>query len=484
MSIAASLSNALSGLTAASRAAQLVSSNVANSMTEGYARRELDLSARSACAGGGVQIDGINRVVDETILRDRRLADASLGQAKAEADFHSDLLGLLGEPNDPSSLTARVANLESALIEASSRPDSDVRLSAVLDTAQDLVSGLNNASDGIQRLRQDADASIASEVTRLNNTLEQISDVTALIQRSKASGQDFPGLLDQRQSLIDEIASIVPIRQITRQNDGVALYTANGALLLDIEPAKFAFSTTSPITADMTQESGALSQLTLNGQPVRTTGENGPIAGGRLAGLFAVRDELSVSAQGGLDALSADLVARFENPAIDATRAVDDPGLFTDNGALYDASTIIGLSSRLSVNSLVKPAEGGGLWRLRDGLGASAPGPVGDAALLAQLSDALAEFRTPVAGGYGGAARDFSSLAAALTSRVGESMVTGEREIAFSQTRRDTLRDSELSNGVDTDQEMQKLLLIEQAYAANARVIQTVDRLIQNLLEI
>jgi flagellar hook-associated protein 1 FlgK len=40
----------------------------------------------------------------------------------------------------------------------------------------------------------------------------------------------------------------------------------------------------------------------------------------------------------------------------------------------------------------------------------------------------------------------------------------------------------ELQGGVDTDQEMQKLLLIEQAFSANAKVVQTVDELINLLL--
>ena len=69
MSISATLSNALTGLTAASRAAQLVSSNVSNATTEGYARRELELSARAVTgAGDGVQIDGIRRVVDDELV--------------------------------------------------------------------------------------------------------------------------------------------------------------------------------------------------------------------------------------------------------------------------------------------------------------------------------------------------------------------------------------------------------------------------------
>ena len=42
----------------------------------------------------------------------------------------------------------------------------------------------------------------------------------------------------------------------------------------------------------------------------------------------------------------------------------------------------------------------------------------------------------------------------------------------------------ELEDGVDTDAELQRLLLIEQAYAANARMIETVDDMMQALLRI
>ena len=41
-----------------------------------------------------------------------------------------------------------------------------------------------------------------------------------------------------------------------------------------------------------------------------------------------------------------------------------------------------------------------------------------------------------------------------------------------------------MRDGVDTDDEVQRLLQIEQAYAANARVIQTVDDMIQTILGI
>jgi flagellar hook-associated protein 1 FlgK len=40
----------------------------------------------------------------------------------------------------------------------------------------------------------------------------------------------------------------------------------------------------------------------------------------------------------------------------------------------------------------------------------------------------------------------------------------------------------ELSEGVDTDAELQKLLLIEQAYTANARVMQIADEMLKTLI--
>ena len=76
MSISSAFSNATSGLTATSRLAEVVSSNIANAMTEGYARREVSLSART---GGGVSIDGVSRAVSDSLQQNLRLAGAAAG---------------------------------------------------------------------------------------------------------------------------------------------------------------------------------------------------------------------------------------------------------------------------------------------------------------------------------------------------------------------------------------------------------------------
>ena len=140
MSISGALANALTGLNAASRSAQIVSSNVSNALTEGYARRELELSSRQiGGAGAGVQIDGITRIVDETLLREKRLAAAAIGSADSAAKFHSSVFDLIGSPDQPFSLAAQVVEFESSLLEAASRPESEARLANVLATASSLA---------------------------------------------------------------------------------------------------------------------------------------------------------------------------------------------------------------------------------------------------------------------------------------------------------------------------------------------------------
>lgn len=483
MSISASLSNALSGLTAASRAAELVSSNVANAMTEGYARRELQLSPRfTGGMGAGVQVDGVTRVVDEVTLRERRLAEADADLARAGADFYRDLLLLVGEAGEEGSLTDIQASFEASLIEAVSRPESEARLADVVANAGALADKMAAIGTGIQDLREDADRTISAEVDRLNASLVQISDLNAEILRLRATDASYPDLLDRRQSLIDEISALVPIRQLPRDNGTVALYSMGGALLLDATPATFGFRSTAPITADMTTQSGALSALTINGEFVDVLGANAPLAGGRLAGLFEVRDDLAVGAQSNIDEVARDLVSRFEAPGPDPTLAPGDAGLFTDAGASLDPSDVTGLSFRLTVNPLADPAQGGALWRLRDGLGAAAPGPIGDGSILSGYVDAISAAVPPVGGSIGTAARSLSGFAASLTSAVGQSLSSRGSQMSFATARLDSLRNAEAALGVDTDQEMQKLLLIEQAYAANARVVQTVDELIETLI--
>lgn len=480
MSISTALSAALSGLTATSRRAEVVSSNVANASTPGYVRRELVLAARMVGdSGQGVATAGLRRDQDVFLLNDRRRAGAEAGGRGLIADALKRIEAAIGTPEDEDSVTARIAGVEKALIAASADPSSESRLAAVADAIGGLTRHMARATAVIQTQRSDADAKIAEQVRGLNGDLAKVQELNAQILAYDNSGRETAALMDQRQVIVDRIATVVPVREQLRKDGMVALYTPNGAALLEGTASTLRFEARGVITPDMTQTSAALFGLTVNGQAV-DTGARGPLAGGSLGALFRLRDETAPDVQGQLDALARDLVERLSG--IDPTQAAGAAGLLTDAGAAFDAANEVGLAGRLRLNAAADPAAGGGLWRLRDGLGAASAGPKGNADLLNGWRAALSAARQPVSGGFMSGERSATALAGDVLSRIATDRVTADGEAAYSGAMAAALEKLEADGGVDTDHELQDLMQIEQAYAANARVVKVVDEMLQQLL--
>ncbi|EPX82632.1 flagellar hook-associated protein FlgK [Salipiger mucosus] len=486
MSLSGALSNALSGLTANSRAATLISSNIANATTESYGRRVLSLSPRTAGSAGGVWIDGVQRQVDTGVLADRRLSDAQAGFAGDMQTFATRFADLLGESGEEGSLTARFTAFENALTSASSNTASTQRLQTVAHTARDFARTMNSLSGDVQQARVEADQSVARQVGTLNGALQQVRQLNSAIAETMVRNGDASSLMDERQRAIDTISDIVPLRTVERDNGGLALYAASGTVLLDSminsQPAEIGFTPTEPITADMTLTGGALSGLSINRQPINS-GNAGPLGGGTLGAQLQIRDRAAPDMQAVLDGLARDLVERFGPGGPDGTLTPGDPGLFTDAGAAFNPVDETGLAGRISLNSLVEP-DGAGLWRLRDGLGAATPGPVGDATLIGGYSDTLDALVAPASAALGTGARSFASHVADFHAAVSAARVRADGEVAYNTARHTALRELELSKGVDTDAELQTLMRVEQHYAANARVMTVVDDLMQTLLSI
>jgi flagellar hook-associated protein 1 FlgK len=252
--------------------------------------------------------------------------------------------------------------------------------------------------------------------------------------------------------------------------------------LLEGSAAVIGFTPVHTITPDMTQALGGLSGITINGRPYDTSGSASPILGGTLGALFAVRDELAVGAQGKLDAAARDLVERFQG--LDPTLAPGAAGLFTDAGGAFDPLNEVGLAGRLRLNPAADPAQGGALFRLRDGLGAATEGPPGNGTLLTALHAALTGTRPLSSTGFAAGNRSFAVLTSDILSDTSAQRLSAQSEQSFSAARLTALTDLEAQNGIDTDQEMQELLVIEKNYAANAKVIQAVADMIDTLIRL
>ncbi len=487
MSISNALNNAASGLASSGRLADTVSNNVANAMTPGFGRRVTELS--SVVLGGhgsGVRVVGTARTEDAFLTAQRRAMDAALGATATRSDAYARMLGAFGEPGASGALSTLATRLETTLMSATASPQSMAKLTDAMVAAGDVASAVNRIAEENVRLRTEADAEIGRQVVQVNTALHAIDAINKKIATLGPQGTDTNALKDQRDQLIDSISAIVPVRVVNREHDQVALYTAKGGLLLDGRVFELGFvGAPNVVTPDMTLGSplGGLTQdQGAVGGPVAISVGSGAglMDGGSLAALFDVRDRIVPEFDAEMDSYAADLIERFRDLMPAAALDAAGDGLFVDS---YPGP-ITGLAGRLAINAAVDPAQGGAVWRMRDGLNAAAPGPEGFGDYLQGLTDAMVLARPPVGFVSQNASAGSATIASEIASFFAGRAVRSDEDRAYLVAQQSALAESEANaTGVDTDAELQSLILIEQAYAANARVLSVIDTLMKLLLE-
>ncbi|EAP82914.1 flagellar hook-associated protein FlgK [Sulfitobacter sp. EE-36] len=469
MSLSGALNSATAGLHTTQGQSRIAADNVSNAMTPGYVRREAVLVTASGGQGGAV-ISEVRREVDATLQRMSRLENSRMTQYQSIQEGLTTYTAYLGQPGDGTSPADRFNDFQNSLTTLVNMPSSNGAQTSVALAAEDLVRSVKGAATTLSTTLNDVNMEIRYEVADLNTALYQLRDLNA-------SGSGFtPGSLEAAQfdekvdTILDQISGIVDTRIHRSSNGSISLYTVSGAALLE-----------GRVVQDVTfnPSDGTLMAGNQDITPFKD-GVRG-IQHGSLAGLSELKRETIPQFSQQLDEYARGLIQTFEDA--DASLAPGEAGLFTDNGNAFDPANITGLASRLQINSKISSTGDAEVWRIRDGLGATSPGAGSETvqinAFLAGLDTAMnaatgtgipaevtlrdfsAEMITSQAATRARAENDFNAAASAA-------------EVVMSARRN--------SEGVNIDDEMQQLLLIEQSYAANSRVLTAVSEMIDTLI--
>ena len=350
MSISAAISTALTGLKATQAGIELVSTNVANSGTVGYTRRELITSEN--VAGGrttGVKVLGAQRMLDTLLQKQMRLENGGAGYTSVKASYHTSLDAMFDAPGASGSLPGLVSSLSSSISALASNPASFSSRTTALSAASDLAASLNSLSGQVQTLRQTAEDSLSAGVSQANSLLQQITQVSSQMRASQQNAAS-PGLQDQRDNLIDQLSELMDIQVTPRENGVVSLSTTGGLLLFDGQQATtLTFDAKSPIgpqsayDVDPTQRRvGTITATNAQGGQTDVIA-SGTIRSGKLAALIELRDEVLPQAQTQLDALAAGLASAMSDktvPGTAATAPAGGTGFDVDLGALQNGNPI------------------------------------------------------------------------------------------------------------------------------------------------
>ncbi|MCH2326012.1 MAG: flagellar hook-associated protein FlgK, partial [Rhodospirillales bacterium] len=301
------LRTARSGLLVNQQTLDVVANNIANVNSEGYSRKIVNTETRVLNGvASGVQISEITRRVDEGLLKNIRIELAELNKFTVQDDFFARTQDLFGKPGENSSLSHLFENFTSALELLAVSPNRSLEQAEVVRQAQDVTFALQNMSETIQELRQQADVAIADTVTEMNKIVASIDQLNEDIIFNGSVGRDVTDLKDQRDQQIDRLSELVDIRFFFRSDDDVVVFTSGGRTLVDTIPPKITHSAASSVSASTTKNEGDFTGIFV-GTIVARNDITDELRGGQLKGLVDLRDDILANMQSQLDEFAAEM---------------------------------------------------------------------------------------------------------------------------------------------------------------------------------
>jgi flagellar hook-associated protein 1 FlgK len=495
MSLTSALNTAQSIFNNTGTQSSVVSNNIANSSNANYNRRTADLATTSA----GASVVQISRTQDSS-LQNQFLSSTSDDAAQEQLlTGLENIKSTMGGNDYETSPSTYLVALQQALQTYAGSPSSTTAAQGAVTAAQDVANSLNQSTQDVQGIRENADKQIGSDVDSLNGLLTQFQQANDAVMSASASqtgtsssaSTALSDALDQRDALLTQISQYVGITTSTRDNNDMAIYTTGGNVLFETIPRTVTFQPTAGYTPGSTGNAVYIDGVPLAaGQGPDTTGQ------GSLQALLQVRDTVAPGYQTQLDEMGRTLVSMFsETNSTDGTQA---PGLFTwsqSDGTPGDTPTdptvINGIAGTITVNPAVITSAGGDPNLLRDG-GINGSDYVVNTTGAAGFSDQLDGYVTamnadvdfdPASGiDTNSSILDFASNSIGWVEAQRSSASTAAENTSAALSRSSDAYSN--NTGVNLDEELSLLMDIEQSYKAGTKILNAVDEMLQSLLDV
>lgn len=494
MSLSVALQVAQSALAARQTETSAASRNIAGAQDPGYSRKSVVLSTNYSAGGqsGGVRVEGIARTTDAALYTSLLKSTSAGTSQEAVLEGLQRLEETIGDTALEMSPAARLGELKTAIQTFAADPNDTILAQDMLGSAKDMVRTLNSGSDLVQNVRADADKAIASSVAEINTLLGQLESLNSVIIRGTQAGSDVTDALDSRDQVLLALSEEIGIRTLPREDGDLVVYTDSGVTLFETTARTVSFAPTN--TFDPATVANA---VYIDGVPVAGPNSVMPVGSGRLHGLASLRDDVAVTYQSQLDEIARGLVEAFAESDQSGGGGPDQAGLFTWTGgpAVPTTATIsVGLASDIQINANVDPDLGGELDLLRDG-GISDPldpnydyNPADLAGYNGRLQDYIDAMDGPRVFDAGVELDPTDTLTGFAASSVSwlesrRQTATGDLEVQSVIVSR-TAESLSNTTGVNIDEEMTRLLDIERAYGAAAKLITAVDNMLDDLMAV
>ena len=301
----------ITGLNAAMGAVRTTQHNIANANTPGFHRQEVQLTANpptytgAGFFGNGVAVATVTRIYSQFLDNELMRSQGQQARYEVYSAYAGQIDRVLGDKD--SGLGSALSSFFGAVQEVANDPASMAAREAMLAAGRNLAGRMNNLGATLDGMLEGINDEMASIADQANTYLRRIADLGDRIAMQQAMGGNPPNdLMDQREQLTAELNKLVNVTVLRGGDGSYNLYLGGGQPLLVGNRPNLLGVTTNP-------HDSSLRELTLSVGGASVKLDDILIAGGRLGGLLALREDLLQPARQDLGRVAIGLAKAFND---------------------------------------------------------------------------------------------------------------------------------------------------------------------------
>nr|WP_066366959.1 flagellar hook-associated protein FlgK [Neobacillus fumarioli] len=442
--------------------------NIANANTNGYTRQRAEMQATPAIPypgmnaaagpaqlGTGVEVNKISRLREDYLDVQYRGQNKDLGYYEAKSDTYTKIEELFKEPSDTGIANA-MDQFWQGWEELSKSPDSSAARAVVRQRGVALTEAFQYANDSLNQMTSDINNVISVDVNNINSIAKQISDLNDQIARLVPNNYEPNDLYDKRDVLIDQLSKLVnvDVKPSSGGNGMVDVFVSGQALVQG-------------------QASNSMS-YTSNNNIIQVSIGNNPI--GLQSGELLGRIEAVTKIIPGIQ----DEMNQLENAFVAKVNELHKSGLTMDDIANQTKTPPVTQTDQLDFftkdngNWVVNPA----IMQSLNKIAAATKASVGDGSNAQAIADIKSTILT--INNSSTTAGDFYQN---IIGQLGVDSQQAQRMQENTQTLLNQVDNRRQSiSGVSMDEEMTNMIRFQQAYNAAARIVTTMDEVLDKVI--
>ena len=297
----------LSGLSAAQSVLDVIGHNIANVNTPGYSQEEAVLSSNPSMNyggldyGTGVTLASITGIRNQ--LLNQQITTATSAQSAAEANYTGLQTVSTIFQDSGTGINSELNAFFTGLQNVAANPQDTSQRTALVGTAQTLVSTLQYTYQNLQSAQTSADQQVVALASQVNTYTTQIAALNEKLASESDPSSDNDAQ-DQRQALVEQLAKVVGIQTYTDSKGQLNVSLQGGGTPLVSGSTAFNLSTVQNTSSG---NPPYFNDVQVNMDSSTSVNVTGTLTGGTLGAQLNLRDSLIPGYEQQMDQMAAGL---------------------------------------------------------------------------------------------------------------------------------------------------------------------------------